>query len=194
MESRTLQHRLPRNRSARANTSIAHSFAKLIFMGKCKAALDLISNMEKRGILNLNDPADCDSPTPPIVRKVLISKHPPAHPAHPNCILHEEPQNTHPVIFESLDASIIRSAALRVTGAAGPSPSGLDAHEWRRLCTSHKGASRDLYASLATIARRFALPMLTHHPSDHYLHVGSLLLINTRECVPLALVTLLIES
>ena len=83
--------------------------------------------MEKGGILNLNDPADCDSPTPPTVREVLISKHPPAYPAHPNYILHEEPQNTRPVIYESLDASIIRSAALRMTGAADPS--GLDAHE-----------------------------------------------------------------
>ena len=29
-----------------------------------------------------------------------------------------------------------------------------DVHEWRCLCTSHKGASRDLCASLATVARR----------------------------------------
>ena len=39
-----------------------------------------------------------------------------------------------------------------MTGAAGPS--GLDAREWRRLCTSYKGASRDLCASLAIVARR----------------------------------------
>ena len=75
-EGRTLKHRLPRNGSARANTNLAHSFTKLIFMGKCKAALVLISNMEKGGILNLNDPADCDNPTPPTIREVLISKHP----------------------------------------------------------------------------------------------------------------------
>ena len=55
-------------------------------------------------------------------------------------------------MFESLDASVVCSAALRVSGAAGPS--GLDAHEWRCLCTSHKAASRDLCASLATVARR----------------------------------------
>ena len=123
-----------------------------MFMGKCKAALDLISNVEKGGILHLNDPADPDNPTSPTVREVLISKHPPAKPAHPNCILTDEPDNPHPIIFESLDGSIVRSAALRVSGAAGPS--GLDAHEWRRLCTSHKAASRDLCASLATVARR----------------------------------------
>ena len=85
-------------------------------------------------------------------RYILISKHPPAQPVYSKCILDDERQNPHPIIFESLDGNIIRSAALKVTGAAGPS--GLDAHEWRRLCTSHKGASRDLCASLATVARR----------------------------------------
>lgn len=33
-------------------------------------------------------------------------------------------------------------------------PSGLDAHEWRCLCTIHKAASRDLCTSLAIVARR----------------------------------------
>ena len=91
-------------------------------MGKCKAALDLISNAEKGGILHLNDQADPDNPTSPTVsyREVLISKHPPAQPAHLNCILKDEPENPHPIIFESLDASIVHSAALRVSGAAGP--------------------------------------------------------------------------
>ena len=47
---------------------------------------------------------------------------------------------------------MICSVALKVTGAAVPS--GLDGYEWRRLCTSHKGASRDLCESLASVARR----------------------------------------
>ena len=93
-------------------------------------------NVEKGGILHLSDPADQDNPTSPTIREVLISKHPPAQPAQPNCILKGKPENQHPIIFESLDASIVHSAALRVSGAAGPS--GLDAHEWRHLCTSHR--------------------------------------------------------
>ena len=47
-EGRTLQQRLPRDGSATANTNLAHSLTNLIFKGKCKAALDLISNAEKR--------------------------------------------------------------------------------------------------------------------------------------------------
>ena len=118
-----------------------------MFMGKSKTALD--SNVEKGGTLHLNDLADSDNPSSPTLKEVLIS--PPAQPAHSNCILDEEPQIPHPNIFDLLDASVVRSAASRVTGAAGPS--GLDAHEWRHLCTSHKGASKDLCASLATVAR-----------------------------------------
>ena len=150
-EGRTIQHRLPINGSVRPKTNLARSFANLMFMGKCKAVLEFISNVEKRGILHLNDPAVSDDPTSSNVREVLINKHPPAQSAQSNCILDEEPHNPHPVIFESIDVSIICSAALRVTGAAGPS--GLDGYEWRRLCTSHEDISRDLLP-LATIARR----------------------------------------
>ena len=153
-----------------------------MFKEKCKAALNLISNAEKWGILHLNDPADPDNPTSPTVREVLISKHPPAQPAHPNCIPNEEPQNLHPIIFESLDTSVVRSAALKVTGAAGPS--GLDAHEWRRLCTSHKGASRDLYASLATIARRICFFYDDPTPIKPLLACCLIHSTNNQECVP----------
>ena len=111
-------------------------------MRKCKDALDPISNVEKRGILHLNDAADSEDPTSPTVREVSVSKTPPPQAAHANCILDAETQNPYPIIFEIIDASIVHSAMLRVTGAAGPS--GLDVHEWRRSCIIHKGATRDL--------------------------------------------------
>ena len=58
----------------------------------------------------------------------------------------------HPVIYDRIDASWIRSAALNTKGAAGPS--GLDAHCWRRLCTSFHSTSQDLCHSLALLAKR----------------------------------------
>ena len=108
----------------------------------------------------------------PTIRVVLISKPPSAQPAHQDTciILLEEPSNPHSFIFEFLDSSIIQSAALKVTGAAGPS--GLDPHQWRCLCTSHKSASRDLYVSVASVARRICslsvasnniAPLLAYH-------------------------------
>ena len=119
-----------------------------MFMGKCKAALHLLSREEKGGILHLNDHINPDDPTSPTVRESLTQKHPVGQPAYNSCIVAEDPQDPHPVIFKSLDAGAICSATLGVNGAAGPS--GLDSHDWRHLCTSHKGASRDLCAALAS--------------------------------------------
>ncbi len=62
------------------------------------------------------------------------------------------PPQEHPVIFDRIDASWIRSAALNTKGAAGPS--GLDAHCWRRLCTSFHSASWDLCHALALFTKR----------------------------------------
>lgn len=146
------QQRLPKSGSSKTNNNLARNFAKLMFMGKCKAALNLLSKEEKGGFLHLDDPTNPNSPDSPTVKDVLISKHPIGQPAYSNCIISSEPQDPHQVIFESLDANTIRSAALGVNGAAGPS--GLDAHGWRRLCTSFKGASNDLCDSLASVARR----------------------------------------
>ena len=62
------------------------------------------------------------------------------------------PPDTHPVVFDSIQGKTIRAAALRTEGAAGPS--GIDAHGWRRLCTSFGSASTDLCNSLALLTRR----------------------------------------
>ena len=126
-EGRAIQQRLPKNESTKVNSNLARSFSNLMFKGKCKAALDLLSREEKGGILHLDDPVNPDDPNSPTVRESLISKHPVGQPAYNSCIIPDEPQDPHPVIFESLDANAIRSAAMRVNGAAGPS--GLDSHE-----------------------------------------------------------------
>lgn len=120
-------------------------------MGKCKAALDLLSREKKGGILHLGDLAN---PNPSTVREVLISEHPEGQPARN---IPDEPQTPHPMIFESRNANAICFAALRVNGAADPT--GLDSHEWKLLCTSHKSASRDL---------DLHLPHLSGH-KDQYL-------------------------
>ena len=87
-----------------------------------------------------------------------MSKHPTGQRANAHCILPSTPSETHPVIFESIDAKAIRSAVLNTTGSAGPS--GLDAHDWRRLCTSFKGASTKLCNSLAYTARRICTALV----------------------------------
>ena len=59
-----------------------------------------------------------------------------------------------PIIFDSLDADVIKQTALHTSDAAGPS--GLDAHTWKRLCSSFKFASSALCAALACVGRCLA--------------------------------------
>ena len=134
-EGRAIQRRIPKLSSSKQTANIARSFADLMFAGKCKAAL---SNSGEGGILHLDDHTDQSIPDSPTVREVLIEKHPTGQTAHANCILQSPPQEVHPVVFESIDASVIRSAAMNTTGSAGLS--GIDAYGWRRLCTSFKAA------------------------------------------------------
>ena len=63
-----------------------------------------------------------------------------------------DPPPVQPVLFDRVNAGTIKSAALNTKGAAGPS--GLDAHSWRRLCTSFHSASCELCHSLAMLPRR----------------------------------------
>lgn len=141
LEGRTIQQRFTgkgRLRDQNSNSDRkAYSFAKLMFDGKTKPALDLLSGVCNGRRLGLNEIVDAaeDIIT---AREVLETKHPiPAH---------------HPVIFEALDGSVIRAAALQASGAAGPS--GVDAYVWQRLCSSFKSASDELCCSIAVLARR----------------------------------------
>ncbi len=82
-----------------------------MFTGKCKAAIDLLSNTRKGGVHHILNHVDPEDPSSPSVRDVLISKHPSAQPAHQDYILGEEPEIPHPTIFDAIDAGVIRSAA-----------------------------------------------------------------------------------
>ena len=126
-EGRTIQQHFHKSRQKYSEQRLARSFANLMFEGKTKAAIRLLSEETKGGMLHLGDKVD----TTTTVRDVLVDKHPPGQPAHPESLIDDVPPEVHPVLFESIDASMLRSAALRTTGAAGPS--GLDAISWRRL-------------------------------------------------------------
>lgn len=158
LEGRTLQKRLPKpNSSKSGDANLSRTFSNLMFQGKTSAALQLLTQNGNSGVLHVDDPADRSDPESRSVLDVLKFKHPQAQPASPDAVLlnsSEVPQ-IHPVIFDQITASSIRSAALRTKGAAGPS--GIDAHCWRRLCTSFKSASDDLCHSLALLARRLCV-------------------------------------
>ena len=155
LEGRTIQNRLPTfHQSESSNAKLARTFSNLMFQGKTSAALELLAQKGRGGIMRAQDPVDASDPDSPSVLDILKSKHPRAQPASPISVPQVSPDFPviHPVVFDQIDASSIRSAALRTKGAAGPS--GIDAHGWRRLCTSFKAASMDLCHSLAQVARR----------------------------------------
>lgn len=154
LEGRTIQRRIPKSNPEDSQKRLSRSFANLMFQGKTKAAIRLLTEEVKGGVLRLGDHVD----THKTVRDVLKDKHPPSQPAHPDSVIEDDPPEVHPVLFESIDASMMRSAALRTSGAAGPS--GLDAVSWRRLCTSFKSASNDLCHSLAITARRLCTDLV----------------------------------
>ena len=86
------------------------------------------------------------------VRDILRDKHPPAQPINHDALLKDDTPAVHPVVFDSIDKGLVRSAALKTSGAAGPS--GLDAYCWRHLCTCFGRASSDLCQALADVAKR----------------------------------------
>ena len=153
-EGKALQDRLsvlPSKYKVKECDSIARSFSKHIFQGKVKSALDLLKNKSKSGLLHLNDMITCKD-SEKSVREILRDKHPSGQPAHQESLIQGDPPQAHPVVYDSIDKSVVQSAALKTSGAAGLS--GLDAYCWRRLCTCYGTASSDLCQALADVAKR----------------------------------------
>jgi len=147
-EGRSLQQRLPAFNKNRKKSNLARNFSDLMMKGKIHAAMDLLSNQGNGGVLGLDHVVSSTE----TVKDVLVKKHPVGQPVSVDSVLPGSPPDLHPVVFEQIDARLIRSTALRISGAAGPS--GLDAHSWRRLCTSFKATSTALCQSLADVAKR----------------------------------------
>ena len=133
-KARAIQNRLPKQEPKCSEQQLARSFAKLMFQGKTQAALQLLTDKRKGQVLHLHDTVKNGNSTLTTVKDVLKSKHPPGQDFSPECTHQGIPPEVHPIIFDSIDASMIQFTALNTKGAAGPS--GLDASTWRRLCMS----------------------------------------------------------
>ena len=69
------------------------------------------------GVLNLNDPADISNPECSFC-DALKAKHPPAQPLRPKIFL--STPAVHPVVSDSLDATVVHAAALCTVGTVEP--------------------------------------------------------------------------
>ena len=124
-EGRTIQKQLSSgpNKTPSHDAKVAHRFSKLMMEGKVKAALRLITDQERGGLLPLDSVASSEGTTTNTVRDILLEKHPSAQPPFPSAIC--EPSETiyepHSVCFDRIDGSLIRNTVLRMDWAAGPS-------------------------------------------------------------------------
>ena len=165
-EGRTIQKCLPKRKPADQDEGqFQRTFSNLIFSGKISAAMRLLSEhgdgtSNGKGVLDLNATASPGSSMS--VRDVLLEKHPAATTASVESLIDTDPSWTpadvHPVYFDRLTGAAIRQAALRTKGAAGPS--GMNADNWRRICTSFKRHSDDLCEALAGLGRRLCCEVI----------------------------------
>ncbi len=137
----------------------ARQFADSVFQGKIKQALDMLSKEGTGGILKLDGTVDTNG-TKSSVKDILKHKHPPSQPAHPEACIQGNVPEVHPITYDAISATLIRSIALQVKGASGPS--GLEAYDWRRLCTSFQSASDSLCEALANSAKRLCSTHINH--------------------------------
>ena len=120
-EGRVIQQRLQSSRTRLTIEDTTRIFSKLMFQGKTKSALRLLSDQNKCEVLPLTEES----------RRVLIEKHPPAEPAHLSVLIKGPLQVQNPIIFAEITRETIRKAAIMTQGSAGPS--GGDADHWKRM-------------------------------------------------------------
>ena len=154
VEGRVIQQHTRQATHHPKEESLASSFSKMMLAGKTNAALRLLTKEGRGSTLPLDQVLDPSNPSDGTVLDALKAKHPPPQPVNQQALLTNTDlaPETHPILFDSITSSTIRSAALRCSGSAGPS--GLDAAAWRRICTSFKSASTEICHALALLARR----------------------------------------
>ena len=142
-EGRAIQLRLTMYQN-KQKADTARVFANLMFAGKVKAALRLVSNLDMCRTLS---PYQLAGEGEDRVIDILKKKHPAAQPLVQSAIIEASDTNFHPVLFDEINGPLIRSVALKTQGSAGPS--GLDAAGWKRMCTSYQNDSDQLCEAIA---------------------------------------------
>ena len=98
-EGRTIQQRISKTSPSFNTEQTSRSFANLMFQGKTKAALRLLSEQSKGGVLHLDDPIETENGQRK-VRDILLEKHPPCQPVHNDTIINDDTPDVHPVLFD----------------------------------------------------------------------------------------------
>ena len=120
-ETRTIQKRLPQQQKPQSTEEKAKIFDKLVLEGKVNAAFRLLDDDTSNGVLPLS--AD--------VIRTLRQKHPDAKPSIDTMMLHGPFNHVNEIIFDGINADLVRKCAIRTKGSHGPS--GLDGDFWSKI-------------------------------------------------------------
>ena len=159
-EGRVLQR--PGRKSARqkqGSQDQARHFSDLMSSGKVHEALEMLRSdgadqgSNAHGSLRIDDTVILNDGQRASVKDLLLEKHPAAQTPPPEILLDGEASPVHPVRYDSLSASLLKSIALHSHGSAGPS--GLNSTCWRRMF-SFKKASANLCHAIAGLAQLLA--------------------------------------
>ena len=150
-EGETIQKNLTQQLTKGDIGKISKKFAALMRKGNVNAAINLLTENMRNGILPLNNET----------LNLLRLKHSDPKDAYESVMLSDVPERIHPVKFEVIDAEMIRKAAMKTRG--GSDPSGLDADGWKRILLSKNfGESySDLCQTLAKVTKKLCTEELS---------------------------------
>ena len=116
-EGKTLQQRLSQTQQQENNSDLVKKFRNHIIRGNLSAAIRLLDKNSCKGILPMTEETI----------KQLHEKHPKGESKKPEMILEGPMEEVNPVIFEEINAELVKTIALKMKGAAGPS--GFDSED-----------------------------------------------------------------
>ena len=130
---------------------ISKKFKVLMQKGEVNAALKMLTNNMRNGILPLNDDT----------LLLLEQKHPEASELQEGILLDQLPQRIHPIVYDVIDEELVLNVAYLTKRGSGPS--GTDAEGWRRIiCSSAFGTTNlDLRKALAEMIKKLCIDYLS---------------------------------
>ena len=124
--------------------NVVKKFRTHMLRGNVNAALRLLSNTGKSGLLKMDEDTI----------EQLHEKHPEGQPKNNIMLMGGPIQHVHPVIFDEMNEELVQKVALKTRGAAGPS--NFDASDWKSILVSrvHGTSSVDLCRAIVNVARK----------------------------------------
>jgi len=126
-EAQTCQDRLKAGASGSDDEALSKRFAAKVFGGSFKAAMSLIAEKGKGGVLPLDD----------ATKREMQAKHPKPQESPPDSLITGDiPADTHAILFTGLDGELIRKCAQRASGSPGISQQ--EDKLWHKMVSSFK--------------------------------------------------------